>query len=244
MKSVNLNDLLPSGGQCATAIGASLAAQVGADAAVVYSGLQNRSSTAVAPATSSASTQGPAVTLDLNGNGQNNFNFTPYATGGSSSRRVGISGVDAVNPLGLAGLAEDPATANLRIFSSNEPINAAAFTQATPQGRVGFQSAIVTSMGASTQPAEGLAEGETGLLGLRIQIAGATHYGWARVRVDALSPGTEPNITAGLTLVDFAFEDVANTPIAAGAVPEPSSLALLALGAVGLTTVRNRKKAS
>ena len=62
---------------------------------------------------------------------------------------------------------------------------------------------------------------------------GDFHYGWVRATGDA--SGTV------LTLNEWAYEDQANTPITAPAVPEPGSLALLAMGAGALATYRRRK---
>lgn len=72
-------------------------------------------------------------------------------------------------------------------------------------------------------------------LGLRFDIAGATHYGWARLTVNA-------DTTA--TLHDWAYESRAGRGIATGqtTVPEPGTLALLALGAAGVGAMRTRRK--
>jgi len=72
-------------------------------------------------------------------------------------------------------------------------------------------------------------------LGLKFQIDGETHYGWARMSVGC----------AEITLTGYAFETVADQPIAAGVLPfandgdlqsvpssgKPASLAVLAAGA-------------
>lgn len=58
-------------------------------------------------------------------------------------------------------------------------------------------------------------------------------YGWAQFAVVDGSPGT---------LIDFAYES-SGGPIAAGAVPEPSGLVLLAMGSMGLAHLRRCRAA-
>ena len=62
------------------------------------------------------------------------------------------------------------------------------------------------------------------------------HFGW--VRLDLPAGGTTPG-----TLIDFAWESQANTPIGALAgVPEPSSLAVI--GLVGGAPVARRRRSA
>jgi hypothetical protein len=57
------------------------------------------------------------------------------------------------------------------------------------------------------------------------------YFGW--IGVDITNAAEKTAVVTG-----FAYENVAGTPIAAGAVPEPAGLALLAIGAAGLLARR------
>lgn len=72
------------------------------------------------------------------------------------------------------------------------------------------------------------------LLGFQFlnEAGNTTHNGWIRFAFGA---------TAGdRTIVEYAYEDVAGASIEAGAIPAPGSLALLALGAVGVAGRRRK----
>ncbi len=86
-------------------------------------------------------------------------------------------------------------------------------------------------------PAEGPWVGMTNaFLGMMVDVPGSSpHFGWVRLSVDE---------DLGIVFHDFAIESEANQAITAGAgiqVPEPGSLGLLALGAVGLAAWRKRR---
>jgi hypothetical protein len=79
-------------------------------------------------------------------------------------------------------------------------------------------------------------------LGLKFQIKGKTHYGWARLTVRV----KVRTITA--TLTGYAYETVPNKPIIAGETNgpdvvtiQPASLGHLAAGSAGLAAWRPRK---
>jgi hypothetical protein len=74
---------------------------------------------------------------------------------------------------------------------------------------------------------------ETQYAGLRFDLADGTHYGWIEARTDFNE----------VTLTRFGYESEPGVGTTAGAgVPEPGTLALLALGAAGVAAMRRRSR--
>ncbi len=79
----------------------------------------------------------------------------------------------------------------------------------------------------------------SGYLGVCFALADGDHYGWIQVRLPIEGgpfPGEFTPVVAG-----WAYETRVNTPILAGAVPEPSAMGLLTLG--GLLLFGRRRQA-
>ena len=80
------------------------------------------------------------------------------------------------------------------------------------------------------------AVGSRGFLGLRFDLDGTTHYGWADVSINALTASTFDH-----TLYGYAYESTPAMAILAGTVPEPTTAMLLVAGAAGAASVRRRQ---
>jgi len=63
---------------------------------------------------------------------------------------------------------------------------------------------------------------------------GALHYGWGRLAIGATIQSR--------SIIGYAYENVANTVIVAGAIPEPGTYALMGLGVAGLIVAVRRRK--
>ncbi|HEX4342669.1 MAG TPA: PEP-CTERM sorting domain-containing protein [Verrucomicrobiae bacterium] len=78
--------------------------------------------------------------------------------------------------------------------------------------------------------------GQEAFIGLKFDNSGAPNYGWADITV---------NGPASITLHSFAYDNTGSL-LAAGdpnPVPEPSQIALFAIGATGIAAYRRRKQA-
>jgi len=75
---------------------------------------------------------------------------------------------------------------------------------------------------------------ESGYAGLQFQIDGQTHYGW--VRVGAPLAGLN-----GGWIYEYAYDTQPGVPILAGAVPEPSTWALMVAGGVFMVWLKGKR---
>lgn len=81
--------------------------------------------------------------------------------------------------------------------------------------------------------------GGSGYVGVRFYIGADIRYGWVNITIN-------PDYTS--TLHRWAYEDTGGQILAgdtaSGAIPEPASIVLMALGAAGLALYRKRRKAA
>lgn len=78
-----------------------------------------------------------------------------------------------------------------------------------------------------------------GYIGLEFEGDDGIHYGW--LDVEGTTSSLEDHLIGNSSLIihGWAYESAADESIAAGSIPEPSSVLLLTLGAIGLWTLRS-----
>ncbi|HZZ44190.1 MAG TPA: PEP-CTERM sorting domain-containing protein [Tepidisphaeraceae bacterium] len=204
-----------------------------ADANIVYSGIQNVPLTNGSPGIYinlvtdlSTATPGANPGWDIN----------PYVNGGSSQNFFGM-----YLPLSLSTF----------LVKSSSPTAGGADVAKLPFGTIISSASTLigepAQFGFMNNPTAGdwLAAG-TGYMGIEFTEAsvngGAPVFGWVQI---AKTVDGEParGGSTGITFVDWAYDDSGASIIAgATSLPEPSSLALLATGAIGLFARRGQVK--
>ena len=81
--------------------------------------------------------------------------------------------------------------------------------------------------------------GEQGYFGFKFSKGGNTHYGWGVMEIDQLNTTGLPASGQGFVITNAYYETTPDTPVV---VPEPSSIALLGMGAAGVAAWKARRK--
>lgn len=223
-KKVQNSHLISVGKISATAlaVGTGLGLGTTADATVIYNDITDLS----------ASSWGAleSFNIDINSDGVDDFSFSHYFQPqgycgyGCYIQHFGDSSASGTGTNGamFGPLADGQSISASDTFDKNSSLG----------------SVYYYSDGGGAWPTNGI-QNFTGILGLEFDIAGQNHYGWATLTIDSYS--------AAVTLLDFAYEDVAGAGIAAGqvsSVPVPAMAPLFtaALGAFGVSSFRRRKR--
>ena len=173
------------------------------------------------------------VSVDVDGDAVNDFQFAQNGTFNgvgfpATSSFFNVYGQGA-NQVGVVGVPIFIGGANYVSAIGALPASASwAGTSGTGAGilGIGYQSLIYGGLNAPG----GL------FIGLQFDIGGNTHFGRAFVTV--VQPTAFGSGDGSVTIDNFQYESTPNAPI-----PEPSSLALLAIGAAGVVA-RRRNRAS
>lgn len=190
--------------------------------------------------------------LDLNGDGQMEFRFYNASYPPASYWATGVSGAGSARLLVMpnlwmadGGSSLTPLPPGFLIGPTSDP----DFMWATHDAPNAYGAALLLGsyipeiVGGGLVPV-GPFYGTTAFMGIQFQIGTDWHYGWVRIRGGTAGPsedGQEFYLNPPAWILDWAYETRPDTPIVAGAVPEPSTWALL-LGGVALMVWFRRKR--
>ncbi len=97
-------------------------------------------------------------------------------------------------------------------------------------GSTGASTLIVCLNGAGGYTCSGRFKGQRAYVGVKFQVATKTHYGWIDLFVASNSPGA--------VIYGWGYETEPEVSIIAGAVPEPSTTLLFAIGFMVVIVLR------
>ena len=167
---------------------------------------------------------GPTIEIDLDKGGAVDFRLEIVASGSQQKSN-------------LVPLATNTSAGIVQTLNNNADRLSAGETIGVGASFSGVTDTRTLYDGGSTTPANfDWAVGTRGFLGLRFDLNGNTHYGWADVSLNSDAGGLYH------TLHGYAYENTPAATILAGAVPEPTAAMLLVAGAAGAASVRRRRR--
>ena len=176
-------------------------------------------------------TSGAAIAWDIDGVGADDFQVKNSPTS------------SLVNNFARLGAAPNTTSANQFVGVQSEGLvlsNLASGVAVNNAQPFGFSSVALTVNGGSIFLGRNFLEDTPGQFGFQFASGGNTYYGWGTLVIDYLAAGR------GFQITEAYYNTIPGTGINVGAVPapvpEPSSIALLAIGAAGVTAWRARRK--
>jgi hypothetical protein len=83
---------------------------------------------------------------------------------------------------------------------------------------------------------------EPGNFGFKFTKGGNLHYGWGVMEIDQRNTTGLPASGQGFVITNAYYETAPGVPVTVGAIPEPSSIALLSMGAAGVAAWKVHRK--